>query len=183
MPPSSRRYVALIRAINVGGHSIIRMAALSKLFESLGFEDVITYIQTGNVVFSSTNSDAKRMAAQIEEALEAETGHSTTVFVLKPAELRRTAANNPFDPERRDAEWRCHLLFLAERPTTRAVAGLMEVEGDDYRFHVKGKVLYYAYPRRVEGKVRRTVNFEKILGTTGTARTWKVVDRLVELST
>jgi len=57
----------------------------------------------------------------------------------------------------------------------------LALQGVDYRFHVHGKVLYYAYPRQYEGR-RRTFDFERVLGVSGTSRNWKVVDKLVELS-
>lgn len=63
----TRRYVALLRGINVGGHGIIKMADLKKLFESFGLTDVVTYIQSGNVLFRTEESDPARLALQLEK--------------------------------------------------------------------------------------------------------------------
>jgi uncharacterized protein (DUF1697 family) len=101
--------------------------------------------------------------------------------VLTPEQLKTAADNNPFHPQRQDGEQQCHLMFLSGEPDPAHRAALMALQGDDYRVAVRGKVLYYTYPRALAGS-RRSVNFEKVLGVSGTARTWKVVDKLIELS-
>jgi uncharacterized protein (DUF1697 family) len=173
--------VALLRGINVGGRTMIAMAKLKEVFESLGFEDVVTYIQTGNVVFTTPETDADKLARQIERKLKSAAGYGGTVFVFSRNELKKAAANNPFNPKRRAKEQQCHLVFLDATPAAARKKALMEMAGDEYRFAVRGKVLYYAYAKADAFK-RRTINFEKVLGVTGTARTWKVVDKLIELS-
>lgn len=177
------RSVALLRAINVGGRSVISMADLRAVFEAAGFENVSTYIQTGNVLFSAGAADRAQIARRIEERLAADFGYRTTAFVLSASELRRAAAHNPFDPERLDAVQRCHLMFLSRPPTPARRRALKAMEGEEYRFHVRGRVLYYAYPRAADATRRRGIDFEKVLGVTGTARTWKVVAKLIELTT
>jgi uncharacterized protein (DUF1697 family) len=117
----------------------------------------------------------------LEKQLASSTGKEIKVFVLTPAELKRAADNNPFEPERHDEEQRCHLMFLSTEPDAVRREALMELEGEEYRFHIEDKVLYYAYSRKYDGR-RRTIDFERVLGVAGTARTWKVVDRLIELS-
>ncbi len=73
-------------------------------------------------------------------------------------------------------------MFLSGEPDAAHSAALMALEGDEYSCSIHGKVLYYAYSREAAGPGRRTINFEKVLGVTGTARTWKVVNKLIELS-
>jgi uncharacterized protein (DUF1697 family) len=181
MPGSTHRWVALLRAINVGGRTIIKMADVRKLFESLGLTDVATYIQTGNVLFSTREADPQRLARQLEKKLAPAIGSQARVFVLSPADLKAAAAHNPFDPERRDQEQRCHLLFLSAEPETARREKLMALQGKEYRFHLHDKVLYYAYDNQYAGN-RRSIDFERVLGVAGTARTWKVVAKLIELA-
>jgi uncharacterized protein (DUF1697 family) len=159
------RYVALLRAINVGGTSVMKMADLRARCEALGCEDVSTYIQTGNVLLSSDES-----AATLTDRLEEELG--TRVFVLTPAALRKAATANPL----RADGWRSHLLFCDGRPRTEA---LEEKGADQYRFAARDKVLYYAFPEELAGR-RRSLDFERLAGVAGTARSAKVVDELVE---
>jgi uncharacterized protein (DUF1697 family) len=173
--------VALIRGINVGGNSIIKMAGLRKLFESAGLADVETYIQSGNVLFSKKNGDLEQSAKQIDLKLASTIGSKIKILILSPADLKQAVAHNPFDPEVRDKEQRCQLMFLSAEPDTAHRKALMALQGEGYQFHIQDKVLYYAYPRKFEGK-RRNIDFEKVLGVTGTSRSWKVVNKLIELS-
>ena len=181
MAPAKSRYVALLRAVNVGGHSVVKMAPLRAVFESCGLTDVASYIQTGNILFTTNEADPARLARRLETKIASALGSATVVFVLSPAQLRAAAARNPFDPERLDKDQLCHLMFLSGEPDSAHRAALMARQGSEYRFHISGKVLYYAYPRRVAGR-RRTINFEGVLGVTGTARSWKVVNKLIELA-
>lgn len=174
------KYAVLLRAVNVGGTSIIKMNDLLVLFESFGFKDVSTYIQSGNVIFSSEESDAGRLKELIEKKLEQSLGYKVTVFVLTPDYLKKTAEENPFDPEEMDKRM-CHIMFLSDEPDSVHVEALMAMQGSEYIFHVSGRILYYSYPAEIAG-ARRNINFEKVLGVCGTSRSWKVVARLIELT-
>ena len=174
------RLVALLRGINVGGRSVIKMAELRPAFEGLGLKDVRTYIQSGNVVFTSEGS-RRGLAAKIEKGLESKFGFRGRVFLFSADELEEAAANNPFEPERRDKEQYCQLMFLEGEPTAERRDALLAMADDEYRFAIRDKVLYLAYARALAGR-RRTIDFEKVLGVAGTARTWKVVNELIRLA-
>ncbi|MCL5108841.1 MAG: DUF1697 domain-containing protein [Chloroflexi bacterium] len=181
MAEGRHRWVALLRAVNVGGRATMRMADLRAQFEARGLTGVTTYIQTGNVLFSTTASDLESLARSLEKQLASSLGYQGMVFILSPAELALAAAANPFDPERLDKEQACHLLFLSAQPDVAHREALLALQGAEYRFAVRGKVLYYAYPRTLAGR-RRTINMERVLGVAGTARGWKVVAKLIELA-
>jgi uncharacterized protein (DUF1697 family) len=175
-------YVALIRAINVGGHSVIKMPDLRKLVESLGFEDVSSYIQTGNVVFKAVQNDRGTLSKKIEEAIEAKAGYKTTVFVLTYDDLKEAAGHNPFRSRNEAGEGRSHIVFLSAEPAKQNIDKILALQGEDFSFAVHKNFFYYYYPEKYAGHTRRNVNFEKILGVRATARTYKVVDRLIELA-
>ena len=177
MAPRSNRYVALLRAVNVGGTSVLPMAALKELVENLGLDEVSTYIQSGNVLFRSPRKP-EALAREIAGAVGNAVGRPTDVFVLAPEEIRAAIAGNPFDPARREKTHACHLLFLSGKPAPDRVRKLMELQGEEYRFAVKGAVLYYTYAKELRGN-RRTIDFERVLGVRGTARTWKVAAELL----
>ncbi len=177
----NKTFVALFRGINVGGHSVIRMIDLSNLFEAMGFTEVSTYIQSGNVIFSAKEPVVRKLAPQIEKKFESSTGHKTKVFIFTNDILKKAAANNPFKPQLGEKDQICHLMFLSGKPGTANVNKLMTLKGEEYQFHVKGQVMYYSYSRKFVGR-RRMIDFEKVLGVTGTSRTWQVVDKLIELS-
>lgn len=177
----SYKYVALLRAVNVGKRQV-KMEDLRKLFESYGFTDVSTYIQTGNVIFTAKQADSDKLARELEKKLSRSLGFEVAVFVLSRKQLQSAATTNPFEPERLDSKQRCHLLFLDRAPGADQRKAVMELQGKEYRFAVKGKVMYYAYDRQFDGNRRRNLDLEGALGATGTARTWKVVDKLIELA-
>lgn len=178
-----RRWVTLLRAVNVGGRGVVKMADVRRTFESLGFAGVSTYLQSGNVVFDGTGPRSARttLAADIEQGLERHLGVRSTPFLLSPAELRAAAEGNPFDPRALAAEQHCHLVFLSARPGRPQIDALLAAQGDDYRFAVEGAICYMAYDRRLAGR-RRAVDIERLLGVRATARTWKVVQGILDLA-
>ena len=174
-----KRYIALIRGINVGGNSIISMADLREVFEELGFLDVSTYIQSGNVLFSSESSNKVDLAGKIEERLASKMGRKVEVFVLSKEQLEAASEKNYFRPKNPDTQI-SHIVFLSEEPQRDRIETLKKMEGREYKFEVWKNVLYFTYSKE-DAAGRRTIDFEKVLETRATARTWKVVDKLIEL--
>src|SRR5271163_516357 len=103
-------YVALLRGINVGGRNLVAMAQLRELFADMGYQDVQTYIQSGNVIFTSGK---KPQSEEIEAAIEGRFGVVSTTVLRTPSELKTTMARNPFD-QVESAE--LHVGFMARRP-------------------------------------------------------------------
>ena len=106
-------HVALLRGINVGGRGRVAMADLRELVASLGYEDVATYVQSGNVVFTGESVDAAALEAAIEKGL----GVSSAVVMLRREELERVVADNPW-PDEKDGK-HLHVIFTAGEPATR----------------------------------------------------------------
>lgn len=173
-------YIALLRSVNVGGRSV-SMAKVRKLFEDAGYANVRTYIQTGNVLFEAKESDRSKLTASIEKMLKAGTKLDIHVLIYTADELKKAAAKNPFEPEKFNDKQRCHLLFLSAAPDAAHRKKLMDMAGEEYRFKVVGRVLYYAYDNVFAGK-RRNIPFDKVLGVYGTSRAWNVVNKLIELA-
>jgi uncharacterized protein (DUF1697 family) len=180
MTQQRQRYVALLRAINVGGHAVVSMAKLRQAFESFGATSVSTYIQSGNVLFDSRERNRERLTRHLEQHLSDVLGRPTSLILATGAELAEAAARNPFPEARRDPQVRCHLLFLAATPDAARCRALMALKVEDARFAVQDRILYYSY-RLTPAARRRTIPFERLLGVQGTARTFKVVDKLIEL--
>src|SRR5579859_4421896 len=116
--------VALFRGINVGGNRIVPMNELKSLHEALGFREVVTYIQSGNVVFTGDETGPALIASQIEEGFAQKFGFRSQVIVRTAAELEETIANNPFlnSPEKEPN--RILVLFLATRSESGALEDL-----------------------------------------------------------
>ena len=111
-------YIALMRGINVSGRHLIRMAELQNSFAALGFADVQTYLQSGNVVFRSGKSDASTLASVIENKVKQDFGHDVAVLVLTAGQLAAIAAANPLWPQAGGDEKQFHCTFLFEPAST-----------------------------------------------------------------
>jgi uncharacterized protein (DUF1697 family) len=174
-------YVAFLRAVNVGGKNKVPMAPLRDALTAAGLEEVVTVLQSGNVVFGSRSSaaaSAKVVAATIEEAF----GLRIEVVIRTGAELTAVAAANPFldDKASRDAKT-LHVAFLSARPKAASVKKLDADRSPPDAFAVHGREVYLSYPNG-SGRTRLTLDYlEKTLGVTGTARNWRTVQRMAEL--
>jgi uncharacterized protein (DUF1697 family) len=176
-----KTFIALLRGINVGGKTMVPMPELRSLFASMGLEDVSTYIQSGNVVFSSPTGDAQALPVAIEERIEEAFGLSTTVLLRTAAELAEIADGNPFLD--REAELsKLHVVFLSEAPEADAVGELDPARSPPDQFAVRGREIYLHLPKGA-GRSKLTIDyFEKRLGVRATARNWKTVNKLLELT-
>jgi uncharacterized protein (DUF1697 family) len=177
--PGKHTWIALLRAINlVRKESRLAMADLRACLEGLGLEDVRTHLQTGNAVFTTPRQDRTRLRADIEAAVAELVADRPQVFLLTPAELARAARANPLTVADDD---QCNLVFLDATPTAAAKRRLAEQQDDVYTIAVKGRTVYVTYPNATAGR-RRALDIEGILGVRGTARTHKVVARLVAMA-
>src|SRR2546421_3084187 len=173
--------VSLFRGINVGGHHKVRMADLKELHASLGFKDVLPYIQSGNVVFTSDEADVARLQRDIEEGFEKQFGFHVEVFVRTSAELQDIIENNPFQSQPgRESKW-VVVLFLAARPDDTAQEDLLKAYAGPEEFFITGKEVYIYYTNGI-GRSKLSLSLlEKKLKTVGTARNWNTVLQLQKL--
>lgn len=115
------KYVCLLRGINVSGKNLIRMAALTESFEALGFAEVDTYVQSGNVVFETKRQPPAALARTIRDRIDQDFGLDVPVVVRSAAELERVVAANPFARERGMDTTKLHRV-LGQSGTTRSWA-------------------------------------------------------------
>jgi uncharacterized protein (DUF1697 family) len=176
-----RTFVALLRGINVGGKTMIKMPELRSLLAEAGLEDVRTYVQSGNVVFKSSSRGAEALATDIEERIAEAFGVDTTVLIRTPAELKQIEASNPFQRRETDLT-KLHVVFLGDRPAAGAVSELDPTRSPPDEFSVRGREIYLHLPNGA-GRSKLTIDyFEKRLGVRATARNWKTLTKLVELT-
>ena len=174
-------FVSLFRGVNVGGHQGIRMDELKGLYESLGFKDVATYIQSGNVVFTSDEADVARVRGQIEDGFERKFGFHVEVFVRTSAELRAIIDKNPFQSQQdKESKW-VVVMFLAARPGDAAQEDLLKTYTGPEEIFITGKEMYIYYPNGI-GRSKLSHGFiEKKLKTFGTARNWNTILQLQKM--
>ena len=138
------QYVALLRGINVGGKNLIKMTDLKSCFEALGFEDVNTYIQSGNVLFSADKSDQAKLTKRIEEALSKTFNYKSRVVIRSRKQLKDIVAHAPKGFGSDPATYRYDVIFLKNPLTaTKAMKSVTTKEGIDQAFAGKG-VLYFS---------------------------------------
>jgi uncharacterized protein (DUF1697 family) len=174
-------FAALLRGINVGGKSRVPMAELRSALSSLGFEDVVTYIQSGNVVFRSPGGNAKEVATRIEKEVAKRFGVNAAVLIRTPPELAKIADANPFLSGESDLK-KLHVVFLDARPGAKAAAQLDPARSPPDEFTLSGREIYLHLPNGF-GRSKLTIDyFERRLGATATARNWKTLLELLQLT-
>jgi uncharacterized protein (DUF1697 family) len=174
-------YVAMIRGINVSGRNLIPMERLRRLFSDCGFEDVRTYIQSGNVVFGAKES-ASRCVAAIEKKLGRELGKPIAVIVRTPDELGAIIAENPFLKKKGIDVARLAVSFLEKPPSKERLAAVSAIESGKDQFQSRGRDIYLYCPDGF-GNSRLAGRLERVLGVSATARNWNSVMKLHEMAT
>ena len=174
-------FISLFRGINVGGHQAIRMNELKELHESLGLKNVVTYIQSGNVVFTGDDVDLAQLPKQIEDGFAQKFGFHVNAMVRTSAELRDIIENNPFqDQPMKESKW-VVVMFLATRPESTALEDLQKTYVGPEEFYLIGQELYIYYPNGI-GRSKLTLTLiEKKLKTSGTGRNWNTILQLQKM--
>ena len=174
------RHVVLLRAVNLGSRNKVAMPKLRDALTAAGYDDVITYVQSGNVVLSSSQS-ANHVAAGVHDVIAAEFGLDIKVVVRSAAQLRAVVKGNPW-PEAAGEPTKLVVAFLDAKPTKRALADVDAAAYEPERFELSGSELYLWYRN---GQARTKLSaafFEKALKVPATARNWNTVTKLLELS-
>ena len=171
-------YVALLRGVNVGGARKLPMKELAPALAELGLEDVVTYIQSGNVVFRAPSGGRAKLVSQIEQAIETAFGLDVTVMLRTPAELAKIVAANPFGEPTGEAARR------VPRPQARE-GGAREARPRPLaarRVRRRGTEVYLRFPNGYGRTKLGGDYFERMLGVRATARNWRTVTKLLELA-
>ncbi len=176
------RYVALLRGINIGAKKRIAMTDLKALVEDLGHDDVATYVNSGNVAFSTTDDwDNRELGRTITAALASHHGLAVPVVVRSGEELARIVAGNPW-PEHAVSHKTLHVSFLDAEPEPALVEALLHAERGDDDYRVIGDNVYLHYPNGMSGAVFMVNGLDQALGVTATSRNWRTVLKLAEMT-
>ncbi|MDP4202229.1 MAG: DUF1697 domain-containing protein [Bacteroidota bacterium] len=176
-------YLSLLRGINIGGHKKIKMSDLKALYESFGFGQVTTYIQSGNVLFSTeTNETDDVLSLHISKAIEDRFGFDVPVVIRTKEEMQKIVAQNPFAEEAETAPDKLVVMFLSSIPDTATLAKIQAKIDDNSRFAFIGNSLYFFYPDGYGQTKWHSNFFEKQLRTTVTARNWATTCKLAGMA-
>lgn len=169
------RQIALLRAVNVGGTGKIAMADLRAFMEALGFTDVRTLIQTGNIVFESESLTGADLEVFLEEEARNRLGLDTTFIVRTPDEWEDAIKANPFHDKARDDPRRLLVMALKSAPSAENVSALKEFYSGPEPFEAVGRHLYIDYLDGAGNSKLTNVLIERKLDVRGTARNWNTV--------
>ncbi len=172
------RYLSILRGINVSGKNMIRMEVLRKMYEALGFTDVTSYLQSGNVIFCTEDPDTEAVAGRISARIKEEFGYAVPVLVLTPSEIREALIVNPFlsDPSKDPAYF--HVTFLSAEPAAIPRDALDAKRGPGEEIAFAGKAAYLYCPNGYGNTKLHNTFLEKALKVTATTRNWKTTTEL-----
>lgn len=174
-----QRYVAFLRAINVGGH-VVKMAELRHLFESMRLDAVETFIASGNVVFESAAKPDRVFEQKIEAHLKKHLGYTVDTFVRSLAELRAIAEYQPFSAADFDLDRSTlYVGFLTKSPTPEDARKLTALRTKDEGFHVHGREFYWISAVGFSQSSFTGATLEKAIRAPATLRNINTVRRLV----
>ncbi len=180
MPPTT--YVALLRGINVSGKNLIKMDALKKSMESLGFVNVRTYIQSGNILFDLEYAATLSLAQVIREKIDQVFGLQVLVLVKTYEEWEIAIKENPFLPEYSKSLESLHLTFLENQAEESLIQKILPLQnGPDHCIILKDRI--YLYCPEGYGRTKFTnTYFENKLKVKATTRNWKTILKLKEMA-
>ena len=177
-------FVSILRGINVSGQKKILMADLKVLFESLGFENVQSYIQSGNIVFNAPNTHKEEeIRMGIEAAISKQYGFHVPTLILTKIDLEKAVKKNPFINQRGIDLTKLHLTFLGASTTADHFKKLDGIDFSPDEFIIDGLNIYVYCPNGY-GRTKLSNNFfESKLKVAATTRNWKTVNKLLDMCT
>ena len=173
-------YVSLLRGINVGGNKKIKMADLRALYESLGFTNVSTLLQSGNAVFKSDLTDTSKIAKRIEDGIEAQFGFHSDLFVLTAQDFRTAFDNNPFTGGDYEGSKLLVTFYAATLPDD-LIQALHDAHDGPETVKSHGNVLYIYFPDGMGRSKLAGKTLGQIIKISGTGRNWNTMTKLLAL--
>lgn len=191
------RYISILRGINVSGHKLIKMDALRRSYESLGFHNVVTYLQSGNIIFSTEDTSPGETIAKntaqgeaspeeltrvISRQIEKDFGFHVPVIVLSSNQLKKIIEDNAFAKDSTKDHAFLHVTFLSSTPENTSAGALEETAQGDEEISLVGNAVYLYCPHGY-GRTKLTNNFlETKLKVIATTRNWKTTNELSRLA-
>lgn len=174
--------IALLRSVNVVGKNTIRMPELARAFEKGGFENVRTYIQSGNVIFDTAEESCDILAGRIKELVTEQFGLTLQLLVITPQELSEIVSHNPFTERTGIDTARLHVTFLDREADSEKAEKLLSYNYPPDEIIIGSRIVYVHCPDGY-GRTKYTNTFvEKKLGVNATSRNWNTCQKLLELS-
>jgi uncharacterized protein (DUF1697 family) len=175
------KFVTLLRGINVGGNKMVKMDDLKKWFAALGFKNVETILNSGNVLFESAEDDEDELVKRIRAKLKTELGHEVGVQVRSIEEIQALADRNPFKKIKVTPETRLYITFLADKPKSKLKIPYTSPEKDFRILEVTNREICSVVDLNLgRGTVEAMGILEKEFGKNVTTRNWNTVGRILK---
>ncbi|MNJ95198.1 hypothetical protein D3C87_129050 [compost metagenome] len=177
-------YLALLRGINVSGKKIIKMEDLRKLMMSAGYENVKTYIQSGNIIFESKEISKDKIARNIEMLVEKQYGFEVSVFVSDLADIEHAVDNNPFSEGRTEEEAgfkKLYVTFLSEKPSGENIEKLRLAPIGNDLIEIVDTILYFQLESKASDSKLSNNLIESKLKVKATTRNWNTTLKLLSM--
>jgi uncharacterized protein (DUF1697 family) len=174
--------VSLLRAVNVGGHASIKMADLRALYESLRFESVQSYVQSGNIVFQTNETNLDKLTDRIRRAIKKKFRIEPEVILRSTDAMRRVVACNPFAPRKGIEPNKLLVQFLPGKLTAQAIARLRALPLKAEELMPGSQEIYIYFANGIGQSKLPWPKLEKICGMPGTGRNWNSVTNLLAMA-
>jgi uncharacterized protein (DUF1697 family) len=171
-------YIALLRGINVGGNRKVKMEVLRGIFENMEFQKVRTYIQTGNVLFETEETETKSLMNKIADRLKNDLGFEVTVIVRKLDEFHEVVRNCPFEAEKYD---KLYITFLSDEPTLSAIDNIKSITSETEELKIIKREVYLICNKSYHEALFSNNFLEKKLGVFATTRNWNTLNKLIAM--
>src|SRR6185312_4662078 len=174
------RHIAFLRGINVSGSKLIKMEELRPMFEALKFKNVKTYIQSGNVLFDTKETDEAALNKKIEKHLHKCLGYEVTVVLRTLEEIAEIIKKNPFPKVTVGKELQLYVSFLHTKPDAKLTAALIALKNEYEEFIVKNREVYCLCSKKADGtRLFSNTLVEKKLQLPATTRNWATVNKVL----
>jgi len=173
------KYTAFLRAINVGGKNLIKMDELKKVFESLGFKNVATYIQSGNVMFESSTTNETVLAKKIENLLHKSLSDDVLVFIRSFEQLSSIVENDPFKKLTFEVPTKLYITFLKAELEQKLKLPYLSAKKDIKIIQIKNREIY-CIPAEINGSYPNLF-IENEFGVKATTRNWNTIIKVFNL--
>lgn len=175
-------YISILRGINVSGQKLIKMEALRKMYENMGFHNVTTYVQSGNVVFTGNDVEIDKLGPAISGQIKKDFGFDVPVIVLTIDGLKRLIDNNPFLKDPKIDRAFLHITFLSSRPEHPDPTIIKDRRQEGEELFLTDRAVYLYCPNGY-GRTKLTNKFlETKLKVGATTRNWKTTNELLKIA-
>jgi uncharacterized protein (DUF1697 family) len=175
-------YISILRGINVSGYKTIKMDALKNMYEGMGFKNVQTYIQSGNVIFQHSETEIKKLEKKIAKKISEQFSFEVPVIVRTLEELNQIVNTNPFinDPAKDEAH--LHVTFLSALPEKNHIEKILEVKYNTDDIAILDKAIYLHCPNGYGNSKLTNTFLEGKLKVVATTRNWKTTKQLLSMA-